>query len=136
MIVPFNEKMLADFVYDGVESSHAQGHDIVGIMRHYASLGPAYMLIADGRVIAVGGAHEIMPGVGEGWLFANSDTYKHKAEFYKAMKEYMWNIAKREKYKFIQIVCPSNSPEAKRLVEHLGFSEGIEMTFYHLRTGA
>jgi len=120
-IIPFNEKYLVDFQYDGIEWELAKDFDVKKIIKSYAQISVSWMAIKNEKLIGVGGIFPIWQGLGQAWIFLNKETRQYKKVIFEAIKRYL-SLAEKN-YSQIQILCLAKNQEVTNLVEHLGFKK-------------
>ena len=118
-LIPYDEKYLDKFQYNGVEQTAAEDFNINEVIKNYAQLGGSYMLIENEKLIGVGGIFSLWGDLGQAWVFLNKEIKLHKKFVFKAIKDYV--LEAKKKYTQIQILCLVGSVEAGNLIEHLGF---------------
>ena len=118
-LIPYDEKYLDKFQYNGVEQTAAEDFNINEVIKNYAQLGGSYMLIENEKLIGVGGIFSLWGDLGQAWVFLNKEVKQHKKFVFKAIKEYV--LEAKKNYTQIQILCLVGSVEVGNLVEHLGF---------------
>lgn len=122
-VIPFDEKYLDQFEYNGVEKKLTAGINIKEVIKTYAEIGDAFIGIADNKIIGIGGIYKLWGDVGQAWLFLNQEARAYKKSTMKALKEYTQALILKNYYKQVQILCLEDSFEATNLAEHLGFKK-------------
>lgn len=90
------------------------------------SMGPAFTLICDGRVIACGGVMLLWGSVGEGWILGSTLIDSHKLAFHRAVKRMTVDIQDNMRLTRVQTVVHCEFPESAKWLERLGFeNEGV-----------
>jgi len=130
-IIPFEEKYLSDFIYDGEEAALTQGYDIKEVAKMYNILGPSFMGFINGKLMGMGGIYKVFEGIGQAWLFLNK-LESHTKDSFKGIKEYMAKIIKEKDYKKVQIYCMKDNFKINNLAQHLGFHKITDLSLYEL----
>lgn len=98
--------------------------------RFYSENGPAYTLMAKGRVIACGGVVLIHAKAGEAWVITTDEVEKYPLLFHKTIKRGLTVIMEEFKLRRVQALVSRDWPRAGRWIERLGFSnEGLMAAF-------
>lgn len=130
-IVPFDENLLTDFKYDGIEKS-LSGEEILPIVKFYNKMGDSFIGIIDNEVIGIGGLYPLWPSAGSCYLFLNRSAYLHKIIIFKAILKYMNILIHKYNIDTLTVDCLSEEIKASNLIEHLGFTKTKEfkLTMY------
>lgn len=129
-IIPFQEIRLQSFVYNGVEKDYATKLDVKSLATSYAKMGISFMGIVDDRLIGMGGVYQVLPGIGQAWLFVNREVQKYRGAFFREVKAHLDKIIAKMEYKQVNMMCVKDSFEANNLAEHLDFKKKMDFTLY------
>jgi RimJ/RimL family protein N-acetyltransferase len=75
----------------------------------------------DGEPIAIGGLVIYWPGVGESWLILSKKANDHKTEITRCIRRIVKQFVTENKLHRLQVNVRTDFPQARKLVEHLGF---------------
>ena len=129
-VIPFEEFRLQAFKYNGAEKDYATKLDTEFLATSYAKLGISYMVLANGKLVAMGGVYQVLPGIGQAWMYANREVRKCKGAFFRAVKTRLDKIISDMQYKQVNMMCLEKSFEAKNLAEHLNFKKQMNFILY------
>lgn len=128
-VIPFNEALIKGFKYDGIEREFT-GEDILPALRFYNLSGAVYMVLAEGKVITIGGVYPMWGGNGGCFLFVNKEATLYKKQLFKVLREYMSALIRRYGLTNLMTDCIDNI-KAHTLLEHLGFKKTIDTKMSH-----
>ncbi len=124
IVVPYSRELAETFFYDGIEKEYS-GTNVLPILEYYDKQGECFFGILDGEILGVGGIYCLWPETSGCFLFLNQDKARpHKKSVFKILIQYMNTLIERYEVKNLIVECMSESEEANRLIEHLGFIKG------------
>ena len=105
-----------DYEFDAASRAGLLGHNEI----------VAYTLLDDDKVLAVGGAHIMWFGAGEGWVLVSPDCLRTPASFARYAKRLFGSILQDTDLRRVQASIHVDDDRAYRFAEWLGFeNEGI-----------
>lgn len=131
VIIPFDEKYLVDWIYDGEELPLTQGYDLKKLAVAYGQIGECYMGLDGEKLVGIGGVYPVLPGIGQAFLFLNKTPLIKNV--FKAMKQGLAEAIRKTNYKKIQIYCIKNNPKITNLAIHLNFEKITDLSLYEYR---
>lgn len=102
-------------------------------VKNYPDICPpntTYTGLVDDKIVGVGGVVIFWEGVGEGWIMLRKDVLDFKISMYKCVQRMMDLVVKHHQLKRLQVVVRTDFPQAKKMVEALGFKQEGLMTKY------
>lgn len=123
-IVPFDTGLInsieTDFEFpESMRAAFEKGGQVVG-----------YAIMGERDVVAVGGIHEMWPGVGEGWVILSRHAPKWKLSLARYAKTLFSSILATTGLHRVQASIHMGDPEAIRFATWMGFeNEGIMYKF-------
>ena len=94
------------------------------------TLGPAWTLLCDGRVIGCGGVMLLWAGVGEGWMLPGTRAQHHRFAMHRAVARMLNEVQTMKRLNRVQTVVHVHYPRSVRWLERLGFeNEGLMKKF-------
>jgi len=118
-IIERNEKEGKKFPSNGI--------DLNDVMKAWKDGGPAYTLIIDGEVVVSSGVVLMGWKRGEAWTLLSSLFYKFKKESYKAIKEGLEGIVKKEGLRRVQSMIKPDLESGPSWMKHLGFTYEVTL---------
>lgn len=79
--------------------------------------------LVDGEIVGVGGVVIYWEGVGEGWIILSKKVLNFKIEVVMCIKEMMEQVIVDCRLRRLQVTVRVDFPQAKKLVETLGFEQ-------------
>lgn len=102
---------------------------IEGAVKNYPKLelnGSAKTAIVDGEIVGVGGVVVYWTGVGEAWIILSNKAKEFKVEIIMCINRIMEQMIFENRLRRLQVTVRTDFPQAKKLVEALGFEcEGL-----------
>tara|TARA_R100001086_G_C11655628_1_gene208666 strand:+ start:102 stop:524 length:423 start_codon:yes stop_codon:yes gene_type:complete len=123
-VVPFNPGLISsietDFEFpESMRAAFDNGQQVVG-----------YAVLGKDDVVAVGGIHEMWPGVGEGWVILSKHAPKWKLSLARYAKTLFGSILATTNLHRVQASIHMKDPDAIRFARWMGFEhEGVMYKF-------
>jgi hypothetical protein len=95
----------------------------------YAKMGPAITMLQDDKVLAIGGAIRLWPGVGEVWMMVAPEGRKKNLSLYKCMSGFL-DTCFENGFHRIQTSILFGHNEAHKCIMRLGFIPEGMMVHY------
>lgn len=73
------------------------------------------------KIVGCGGVRTIWDGVGEAWVLASSEIYKHPKSTFKNVRNYLNKIIKEQGFWRVQAHVRTDNPRGIKFVQMLGF---------------
>lgn len=110
---------------------YMKNHSINGDLKQLKAVDFIYTLEHEGTPLLIGGFRLITDTTCWCWCDISHEAGKHIMTMYRTMKEWMAKFADDHNIRRLQAAVRWDRPEARRMVEHLGFSkESIMPCFF------
>jgi len=128
--VPFDERYLEDFEYNGIEIGLFKHTNVNDLIRHYAREGKALMGLRNGKMGGASGIYPVAPWLGFSWAFINKVAKENPFDVYEAIRDGETQFVKELGVHRLQTHAMEKERIAWKMLELLGYKrEGIMKAF-------
>jgi len=121
-VIPFDEKYLDEFEYDGLEQELLGDMNIKKMIKEYAKAGNCWIGLNSDKPIIFAGIYLINSGVAQSWLLMNLKCKKHTMRIIREIRKHIRDVMKSNNLHRLQTLAMNNK-RVEKFLRIIGFQK-------------